>query len=253
MPRKLVPVLGAPIDVIDWDGAVAQVLAWGRSHAHRYACLCNVHSVVTSTRERAFHTILAHADLATADGAPVAWAVRHIARVRQPRINGPDLMWRCLGAAEQQQLSVFLYGASPATLARLQGAIARHFPRLVLAGAISPPFRPLSEQEDAAMVAAINASGAHLVFVGLGCPKQELWMGAHCGRIDAPLLGVGAAFDYHAGTLARAPLWWQQHGLEWLYRLIQEPRRLAGRYVVGNARFVVGMARQLLAGGARQR
>nr|WP_315218242.1 WecB/TagA/CpsF family glycosyltransferase [uncultured Duganella sp.] len=242
-------VLTTPIDVISWDDALALLLDWGERRDSRYVCLCNVHSVVTAARDPGFRSIVDNADLATADGAPVAWAVRHFRRVPQPRINGPDLMWRALGGAERAGQSIFLYGAGEATLAALQAAVRRQFPRLRIAGAISPPFRPLTAAEDGADVARINASGANLVFVGLGCAKQEYWMAAHCGRVRATMVGVGAAFDYHAGTLRRAPLWWQQHGLEWLYRLGREPRRLARRYLVTNTLFLCGLLRQMAFAG----
>lgn len=243
-PRQL--VLRTPIDVLSWNQAIDQLLDWSTRRASRYVCLCNVHSVVTASRDPAFADVLANADLATADGAPIAWAVRHFRGSAQPRINGPDLMWRMLGQLERGGQSVFLYGASESTLAALQEKIGAAFPRLRIAGAIAPPFRPLSAAEDEADIARINDSGANLVFVGLGCPKQEFWMAAHCGRVHAPLVGVGAAFDYHAGTLARAPLWWQRHGLEWLYRLGREPRRLARRYLVGNTVFMAGLLWQMV-------
>jgi N-acetylglucosaminyldiphosphoundecaprenol N-acetyl-beta-D-mannosaminyltransferase len=239
-------VLGARIDVLDWDSAIAQLLDWGRRRACRYVCLCNVHSVVTGARDTCFASILGNADLAAPDGAPVAWAVGYLAGVRQERINGPDMMARYMEAAQQCGQSIFLYGGSPATLAALQTAIGTRYPGLRIAGAWSPPYRPLSADEDAAVVDMINRSGANTVLVGLGCPKQEIWMAAHCGRVAALMIGVGAAFDYHAGLLRRAPLWWQRHGLEWLFRLCAEPRRLARRYVVTNSLFIVGIARQLL-------
>lgn len=238
-------VMGARIAALDWDTAVATLLEWGRRRASRYACLCNVHSVVTSSRDPLFHAVISKADLAAPDGAPVAWAVGRMAGRPQARIDGPDLMLRYMAAAQECGQSIYLYGGTPATLATLQAAIARDFPRLRIAGAHAPPFRPLNDEEDQAVVDAINGSGANMVFVGLGCPKQELWMGAHCGRISAPMVGVGAAFDYHAGVLRRAPPWCRRFGLEWLFRLAMEPRRLARRYLVTNTLFMVGMARQL--------
>lgn len=244
------PVLGARISVLGWDQAIAQLLDWGGRRAMRYICLCNVHSVVTSSRNPQFRSVINNADLAAPDGAPVAWAVGRLAGLRQERINGPDLMERYMAAAQECGQSIYLYGGSEATLAALQRAIRLRYPRLLVAGAHAPPFRALSAEEDQAAVDAINRSGANMVFVGLGCPKQELWMGAHCGRIAAPMAGVGAAFDYHAGLLKRAPPWWRRHGLEWLHRLGQEPRRLARRYLVTNTLFILGMARQLFAGRA---
>jgi N-acetylglucosaminyldiphosphoundecaprenol N-acetyl-beta-D-mannosaminyltransferase len=249
-PRRSQEVLGARIAALDWDTAIATLLEWGRLRAPRYACLCNVHSVVTSSRDPVFSAIINNADLAAPDGAPIAWAVGRLAGQLQPRINGPDMMLRYMAAAQECGQSIYLYGGAPATLDALQRSIARDFPRLRIAGAYAPPFRPLSDTEDQAVVDAINGSGAHMVFVGLGCPKQELWMGAHCGRVRAPMVGVGAAFDYHAGLLRRAPPWWRQHGLEWLYRLAMEPRRLARRYLVTNTLFILGLARQI---GQRRR
>lgn len=245
-------VLTTPIDLLGWDDAIERLLAWGRSRQSRYVCMCNVHSAVTCARDAEFQRIVANADLVAPDGAPIAWAVRHFTGRPQERINGPDLMWRALGAAEQAGLAVFLYGAGEATLAALQAAIGRSFPRLRVAGAIAPPFRPATPAEDEADVARINASGAALLFVGLGCPKQERWMAAHCGRVQAPMVGVGAAFDYHAGVLRRAPLWWQRHGLEWLYRLASEPRRLARRYLSTNTLFLFGIARQMVFGSRKE-
>lgn len=248
MPRSRQLVLSSQIDRMTWDAALARLLDWGRRHERRYVCLCNVHSAVTAAADPTFESIVNNADMAAPDGAPVAWAVRHFSRAAQDRINGPDLMWRAMAAAEESGMSVYFYGGSAATLAALRAAAALRFPRLRLAGAESPPFRALTPEEDLEHIARINASGAGLVFVGLGCPKQERWMAAHCGAVAAPLVGVGAAFDYHAGTLKRAPLWWQQHGLEWLYRLGKEPRRLARRYLVGNSLFVLRLLRQMAAG-----
>jgi N-acetylglucosaminyldiphosphoundecaprenol N-acetyl-beta-D-mannosaminyltransferase len=190
--------------------------------------------------------------MATADGAPVAWMVRRFGYKDQQRINGPDLMWNYCALAAQRGELIYLYGSTPATLATLAHRLAREFPGLKVAGAYSPPFRPLTVAEDTEAVAAINASGAGTVWVSLGCPKQETWMAAHRGRINAVMIGVGAAFDYHAGTVHRAPLLMQRLGLEWLHRLISEPRRLWRRYLVTNTLFVLGALRQLMFGLRRQ-
>jgi N-acetylglucosaminyldiphosphoundecaprenol N-acetyl-beta-D-mannosaminyltransferase len=243
-PRRRQSVLGASIDALDWDEALAHVIEAGAARQSRYVCICNVHSVVTTTRDPDFRRIVNHADLATPDGAPIAWALRTFGHEAQERINGPDLMWRYLEQAERLQQIVFFYGSTPATLQKLRDALTARFPRLRIGGMHSPPFRALSEQEDEDEVRMINASGANAVFVGLGCPKQEQWMAAHRGRVHAVMLGVGAAFDYHAGVVRRAPLWWQRHGLEWLYRLVSEPRRLFKRYMVTNTLFIIGFSRQ---------
>lgn len=264
-------VVGTPIDVINWDGALAQLNTWAAHHESRYVCICNVHSVVTASQDAEFGRVVGAADMATPDGAPVAWMIRRLGHVGQQRINGPDLMWRYCEASQWMDCraalamtggvddsgggaggaAIFLYGSSEETLATLKAKLLAAFPSLKIAGVISPPFRVLSPDEDAAIVEQINASGAGVVFVSLGCPKQELWMAAHRGRIHAVMIGVGAAFDYHAGTIKRAPKWMQDCGLEWLHRLVSEPRRLWKRYLVTNTLFVLGAAKQLIKAGLR--
>lgn len=247
-PRVLRPVLGAAIDVLSWDDALRRIEAWADARAPRYVCICNAHSAVTATQDNAFRAAVSGADMATPDGAPVAWMLRRLGHPGQQRINGPDLMWRLCERAATSGRAIFLLGSTEQTLAALQQRLQVQWPALVIAGAVSPPFRPLSAAEDDALVAAINASGAGLVFVSLGCPKQERWMAEHRGRIAGVLLGVGAAFDFHAGTVPRAPAWMRNSGLEWLHRLLSEPRRLWRRYLVTNSAFIVGAAKQLLGG-----
>lgn len=246
VPRKGEAVLEAFVDALEWDEAVGRIAHWGAGRQSRYVCICNVHSVVTTTTDVEFKIAVNNADMATPDGAPIAWALRKLGHPAQERINGPDLMMRYLAEAERLGQAVFFYGSTEDTLARLETALREHFPDLRIAGAHAPPFRPLTREEDEAIVEQINASGANVVFVGLGCPKQEKWMAEHRGRIRAVMIGVGAAFDYHAGVIKRAPLWWQRNGLEWLYRLGSEPRRLFKRYLVTNTLFVFGFVRQLV-------
>lgn len=247
-PRKGQPVLEAFVDALSWDEAVGKITQWGMVRESRYVCICNVHSVVTTTRDIEFKIAVNNADMATPDGAPIAWALRRLGHPAQERINGPDLMMKYLAEAERLDQVVFFYGSTDATLAKLRTALTTQFPLLRVGGSYSPPFRPLSLQEDEQIVDLINASGANVVFVGLGCPKQEKWMAERRGRINAVMIGVGAAFDYHAGVIKRAPLWWQRNGLEWLYRLRSEPRRLFWRYMVTNTLFVTGLLRQFVLG-----
>ncbi|MFY7865810.1 WecB/TagA/CpsF family glycosyltransferase, partial [Roseateles sp.] len=218
-PRAQTRVLGTRIDPVSWDEALDRIWQLARRRQSSYVGICNAHSVVTATQEPAFQAALEGSDMNTADGAPVAWMLRKLGHADQQRINGPDLMLRYCAQASQRDESIFLYGASQETLELLQQRLLRDWPRLKIAGAYSPPFRPLSADEDAAIVKQINDSGAGTVWVSLGCPKQELWMAKQRGHINAVMIGVGAAFDYHAGTLRRAPLWMQKRGLEWLYRL----------------------------------
>jgi len=248
MARLAHSVFGSPIDVVDWQSSVARIAGWAAARESRYVCICNVHSVVTATQDREFADVIRGADMSTPDGAPVAWLIGKQQKCTQHRINGPDLMWRYLAEGEAQGGPVFLYGGTDETLGILRSRLRREFPALRIAGCYSPPFRPLTQDEDHQVVEMINASGATTVWVSLGCPKQEKWMAAHRGRVRAVMIGVGAAFDYHAGTIKRAPLWMQKNGLEWLHRLASEPGRLWKRYLVTNSLFSFLAARQLLTG-----
>lgn len=241
-------VIGAPIDVLNWDQAVSRISHWSQMHDSRVVCICNAHSVVTARQDPEFAQAIRKADMATPDGAPVAWLLRKLGAKSQQRINGPDLMLKYCAHAANAGESIYLYGASEATLEKLVMALTERFPSLKIAGTYSPPFRPLTEEEDASITETINKSGAGVVWVSLGCPKQEKWMAAHRGRIRAVMVGVGAAFDYHAGAIPRAPLWMQNNGLEWLHRLCSEPRRLWKRYLATNSLFIWHAARQLVIG-----
>ena len=243
--RRTLAVLGGPIDAMSFANAKDRVLAWGNAHESRYVVLANVHVVVTASREPTFGAVLADADLVTPDGAPVAWLMRKLGSPLQERVSGPDLTWALLERCAADGLPVYFFGSAPETLKLLGERVHAAFPNLVVAGFEAPPFRPMTLEEDVEAVERINASGAGLVFVGLGCPKQEFWMQAHRGRINAVMLGVGAAFDFHAGTIQRAPLWMRENGLEWLHRLVSEPRRLWRRYLVTNTLFVWGAVWQL--------
>lgn len=239
-------VIGLPINALTWPAALARLEQWAQRHESRYVCICNAHSLVTARSDAKFAKVIREADMATPDGAPLAWMLRRMGMAKQERINGPDLMWRYCSEAARRDESIYLFGGRQDTLDALQRVLLEAFPTLRIAGAYSPPYRPLTQEEDDAIVEAINASGAGTVWVGLGCPKQEMWMAAHQGRIQATMIGVGAAFDYHAGTIKRAPLWMQRNGLEWFHRLCSEPRRLWKRYFVTNTLFIVYASRQLL-------
>jgi N-acetylglucosaminyldiphosphoundecaprenol N-acetyl-beta-D-mannosaminyltransferase len=235
--RRTQPIFGVPIDVVSAPQAVQRMAAWARSGESRAVCICNAHSVVTAADDPHFLALLKQSDMATADGAPVAWLMRRLGHGEQRRVCGPDLMIDYLGHAADVGEAVFLYGSTPTTLAALQDKLKQRFPTLHIAGAISPPFRALTAAEDQAIIDAIHTSGAKTVWVGLGCPKQEAWITAHKNRVQAVMVGVGAAFDFHAGTVARAPVWMQRAGLEWFFRLASEPRRLWRRYLLGGGRF----------------
>lgn len=244
-PQKT-DVLGVPIHTLSWHAVLSSIAGWVSKRESKVVCLCNVHSVVTAGRSAEFARAVAEADIAAPDGAPIAWMISRLGHTRQPRINGPDLMLRYCREAQVRSEPIFLYGASESTLALLKARLLEAYPGLKIAGAISPPFRPLTPEEDSSIVEQINSSGAGAVFVSLGCPKQELWMAEHRDRILAVMIGVGAAFDYHAGTVRRAPKLMQDIGLEWFYRFLSEPRRLWRRYLVTNTIFAVRALGQLV-------
>lgn len=239
-------VLGCQVDVIDWDRVVRRVLDWANARESRYVCHGNVHVIVSARRDQHLRRALEDADMVTPDGMPVAWWLRACARVRQPRIDGPDMMWKLCAAAANDGQKIYLYGGSVDTLSRLQQRLAAAFPGLAVVGAESPPFTGQAMHVDTQAARRINESGAQLVFVGLGCPKQERWMSLHRGKLRAVMLGVGAAFDFHAGSVRRAPAWLRRFGLEWFYRLVAEPRRLWRRYAVTNSLFVLHVVGSLL-------
>lgn len=247
--RARVPVLGFGIDALDLDAALDRVLGWAGRRESRFVTLSNVHVLVTARDDHAFGQAIDAADMALPDGMPVAWTMRAKGAAGQQRIGGPDFMLHCCRRAAELGIAIYLYGSTWETLQALRERLSATLPGLVIAGLNSPPFRPPTEAEVEADLAAINASGAGLVFVGLGCPKQELWMHRHRERVHGVLLGVGAAFDFAAGLKSRAPLWMQRHGLEWLHRLSQEPGRLWRRYLVTNSLFVYYSLRELLRSG----
>lgn len=241
-----VDVLGTHLHPLTWHGAIDVIGRWAHLRESRVVVACNVHSLVTARLQPAFRQALHGADMATADGAPVAWMMRLLGCRGQQRISGPDLMWRYFADAAPRGESIFLYGGDTLTLERLAARIEREFPTLRIAGTWSPPFRELSAEEDQAAVDAINRSGAQTIWVALGCPKQERWMVEHRERLQGVQIGVGAAFAFHAGLVRRAPGWMQRIGLEWFHRLLCEPRRLFSRYLVTNSLFVFWAAAQLL-------
>jgi len=240
-------LLGVPVAALGPEAAADRILAWATdAPTGRYVCFSPADHLARAHREPAFAQVLRGADLVVPDGMGVVWALRLLGCRQVRRVYGPDATLLVLAAAERAAVPVGFYGAAPETLARLTAAVRARFPELRIAYALSPPFRPLTAEEDEVVTRAVNASGARILFVGLGTPKQEYWMAAHRGRIRAVMLGVGAAFDFLAGTKPQAPHWMMRAGLEWLFRLCTEPRRLWRRYLINNLRFVMLVAGQLL-------
>jgi N-acetylglucosaminyldiphosphoundecaprenol N-acetyl-beta-D-mannosaminyltransferase len=216
--------------------------------ARGYLTAAAVNLVMSAREDPEAETAVQAATLAVPDGQPLVWALRALGHRRATRVYGPDLMAAFCARAAERGIPIYLYGGrTPEALALLQARLRERFPGLPIAGAYSPPFRPLTEAEESEALARIDASGASVVWVGTGQPKQEKWMYRVRPRLAAPLLvGVGAAFDFHAGLVSQAPPWMQRSGLEWVYRLSREPRRLWRRYARYNPRFLAGFLLQYL-------
>lgn len=239
-------ILGVRIDATSYGDACDRIYAWAQTQTSCYLVAANVHVVMTAFWNPAYRTILDRAALVTPDGMPLVLGLRLLGVRGQSRVYGPDLMLAWCDRAAQLGLPIYLYGGTQATLEQLVDNLTQRFPGLPIAGYYAPPFRLLSPQEEAADVDRIHRSGAQVVFVGLGCPKQEQWMARQQGSLKAVMIGVGAAFSFHSGEVAQAPRWMMRWGLEWLYRFSQEPRRLWQRYLINNPLFVLLFGGQLL-------
>ena len=253
-PRiRRVDVLGVGISAVNMAMARDEITRWIEAREQHYVCVTGVHGVMESQRDPELLTIHNASGLTTPDGMPMVWAGRRAGADWMSRVYGPDLMLSVLERAAERGWKSFLYGGKEGVPELLAARLQDQFPALRIVGIHSPPFRHLLSAEDEEIVNRINATGADLVWVGLSTPKQERWMAAHVGRLEAPVvLGVGAAFDFHAGLVPQAPAWMQELGLEWAYRLAREPRRLWRRYTRYNPRFVHAFTRQLVAHRRRQ-
>ena len=232
-------ILSSFVNVTSYPDAAKAAADWACHSESRYVCIANVHVVMEAWDLPSFREVVNTADLVTPDGMPLVWLMRLKGLRNQQRVYGPTLMLDVLEAAAQEKIPVGFYGATPEVIKLLVERMQSRFAGLSVAFAMSPPFREMSREEDREVVEQINNSTARILFVGLGCPKQEIWMGNHKGRVNAVMLGVGAAFDFHAGVKRQAPAWMQRVGLEWLFRLFAEPRRLWKRYLYHNPRFLV--------------
>jgi N-acetylglucosaminyldiphosphoundecaprenol N-acetyl-beta-D-mannosaminyltransferase len=239
-------ILGTRVDATSYGHAAEAVLGWAGRRESRYVCVATVNNIVEAYDDPAYRQVMEDADLVTPDGMPLVWALRLLGVEAASRVYGPDLTPVLCQRAADLGVPVGFHGSTPEVLEDLTAALARRYPRLRVVYAASPPFRPLRADEDAWVVEQINASGARLLFVGLGAPNQERWMAAHRGEVQAVMLGVGAAFDFLAGRKRQAPRVLQRLGLEWLFRLVSEPRRLWRRYLYRNPRFVALFGVQLL-------
>ncbi|HYE56617.1 MAG TPA: WecB/TagA/CpsF family glycosyltransferase [Chitinophagaceae bacterium] len=239
-------VISLDIDHVSFRQSLEQVMQWALNRTPAYVCFANVHMTIEAHEDAGFRQNVNHANLVLADGKPLAVAGKLLYGKKQERIAGMDFMPAVLEKASQHKAKVFLYGSTRQVLDALEQKIRTDYPGVMLAGAISPPFRTLPSEELADHINLINNSGANLVLVSLGCPKQEKWMSANSHRINAVLLGVGGAFAVTAGLQKRSPVWMQKAGLEWLHRLMQEPKRLFKRYFVTNTRFIFLLTKEII-------
>jgi len=240
-------VLGVQVNAVQIPEAIERMEQWIETRqGSRYVAVTGMHGVSESRLDPALRTILNSAGMVVPDGMPLVWLGRLRGHRLRRRVYGPELMLEFCRATATRGLRHYFYGGGPGVADDLAAQMAGRFPGLIVAGTCSPPFRPLTPDEDAEVVARINASRADILWVGLSTPKQERWMHQHRDRLDVPVMvGVGAAFDIHSGRVRQAPVWMREHGLEWFYRLLHEPRRLWRRYVILGSVFVCNVSLEL--------
>jgi len=232
-------VLGVRISAVNLDLAAARIESWIQSREPNYVCITGVHGVMESQDNPQLKAIHNAAGMVTPDGMPMVWANRLAGNAHVRRVYGPDLMLKVCGEGVAKGYRHFFYGGGEGVADLLKQKLTEKFPGLQVVGTYCPPFRKMTDDEDRALVEQINATNADIVWVGLSTPKQENWMSAHVGKLSAPVMvGVGAAFDFHAGLKKQAPAFMQKIGMEWFFRLVTEPGRLWKRYLKNNPRFV---------------
>lgn len=242
-------VFGVLVTAAGPDLVIDQIMDWGHRRTSAVVDFMPVHGLIVAARDKQHREIMNDFDLVACDGQPVRWTLNrfHDAGLDE-RVYGPTTMLRVCERCAAEGVAVYLYGGKPEVLKTLCERLMEKLPALKIVGAESPPFRPLTDEEDAKAVKRINSSGAGVVFLGLGCPRQEVFAHEHRDRVQAVQLCVGAAFDFHAGAVQQAPAWMQKRGLEWLYRLTREPGRLWKRYLVTNSIFVALFTRRWILG-----
>jgi len=241
-------ILGVPVAITDYQGTVDAMDAMIETGERGYVCAVAVHSLTVALDDPEMKAALRGASLVVPDGMPVVWAANMMGARLRERVYGPEIMQRYSERCAERGHRVWLYGGrDQGSLAQLALSLRRHHTGINIVGGYSPPFRPMTEEEEDALVEQINSARPDVLWAGIGVPKQEKWMARMRDRLDVPVMcAVGAAFDFHAGRVSQAPRWMQQRGLEWIYRLAQEPRRLLPRYLYSNPRFVLSFARQYL-------
>lgn len=240
-------LLGIGIDAVDYEVAVEKITQAAKKRVSFTVSALAVHGVMTGVLDREHGARLNQLDLVVPDGQPVRWALNGLHRLHlEDRVYGPTLTLKVCERAAKEGLSIYLYGSKPAVLDTLRKNLTERFPGLTIAGMQPSLFRQVTDAEKVTIAESIRQSGASIVLVGLGCPRQEVWIYEYRDLIDMPMLAVGAAFDFHAGTLSQAPAFFQKRGLEWLYRLWHEPRRLWRRYLLLNPLYIIMVLQQAL-------
>ncbi len=240
-------ILGSKVNVIKTDEALNNIEDLLNRQSSSYICFSNVHTIVTGRQNLKFRDITNNASIVFPDGMPLVWLCKFNGYCDLEKCSGPDLMEKIFEVSEKKGYTHYLYGSTQETLRLLYNNLKCKYKTLKIVGMFSPPFRPLTEEEDKMLLDSINKLDPDFIWVGLGAPKQEIWMMEHVNKIKSSvLIGVGAAFNFHSGLVKRAPLWMQNIGLEWLYRLMQEPRRLWKRYLITNALFIYYILSDLL-------
>ena len=223
---------------------IDEFLTLAKTRISSYVCVANVHMLIEAYKDNDFRKVVNGANIVTPDGMPLAKGLRFLYGIRQQRVAGMDILPDLLIEAEKQNLSVYFYGGTQEMLDRTKEFCKQRFPSLKIVGMYSPPFRELTGAETEKIIGQINNTQPHFIFVALGCPKQEKWMAAMKGKISACMLGIGGALPVMIGLQKRAPLWMQKYGLEWFFRLLQEPRRLFRRYLITNSLFLYLITRE---------
>lgn len=237
-------IVSLKTDILSYKDFVGQILKLAKRKTSSYVCVANVHMCIEAYDDPTFATMVNNADLVTPDGMPLCWALKYLYGVNQERVAGMDLLPDLLKESQKTGLKVFFYGGSDDMQARTKAYVKNHFRELDAVGFYSPPFRALSGEEERDIIDRINESGTQLLFVALGCPKQEKWMASMKGRINCCMVGIGGALPVLIGDQTRAPQWMQRLALEWFYRFCQEPKRLFKRYAYTNSKFLYLLFKQ---------
>jgi N-acetylglucosaminyldiphosphoundecaprenol N-acetyl-beta-D-mannosaminyltransferase len=239
-------VIGSPLTALSFDAQMQVIVEWAKRRLSKMVCVANAHMLVEAHWNSEFAEVLEKADIVTSDGMPIVWMMKLLGVRTQQRVAGMDMLMALCRLSTQYNLKIYFLGCQQSVLDRMKARLDVDFPNLAIAGMEPLPFRPMTGEEEEEVLDRIESSGAHLVFVSLGCPKQERWMAQQRDRVHAVMIGLGGAFPVYGGVMKWAPRWVRELGLEWSYRLMQEPRRLARRYGATNQAFLWLALKQLV-------